>query len=296
MESAMPLSPEAAWRSPDLGPRRAIPTPAGDLMLHERGAGRTLVLVHGWLTNANLWRKVVPRLAGAFRVVTLDLPLGSHVAPMAADADLSPAGVGRLIGAATAALGVEDAVIVGNDSGGVYSQIALSQGAPAAGLVINASETPGATWPPAAFDPLQAAARAGLLRLGLMPLRDAGLRMADTAFGLLAGKPLEVAAGDSYVLPALEDDAILADAEKAIAAGTTADMEAATAWMVANFRRPVALIWPAEDQVFPHAAAHAYAAALPDGRYEEVAGSRSFTPEDAPEALADRIAAFAGEV
>ena len=47
------------------------------------GEGPPIVFVHGALVNANLWRKVVPRLDGYTRV-TLDLPLGSHLEPMPA--------------------------------------------------------------------------------------------------------------------------------------------------------------------------------------------------------------------
>ena len=43
---------------------------------------RPIVFVHGLLVNANLWRKVVERLAPDFRCITLDLPLGSHTLPM----------------------------------------------------------------------------------------------------------------------------------------------------------------------------------------------------------------------
>lgn len=290
----MTFSQAAAWRAPDLGPRRLIDTPAGALAVHERGAGRAIVLAHGWLTNANLWRGVVASLAARFRVVTLDLPLGAHIQPMRESADLSPAGIAGLILAALEALDLRDTLLVGNDSGGAYSQIALARDAGrVAGLVLNASEVPGTPWPPAAFDPLQAAARAKMLRPGLAALRDPALRMTPVAFGLLAAKPLDRQAGDSYVLPAVEDDAILADAHKAIGLVTTEAVAAASRTLVAGFDKPVALIWPDDDQVFPHQAAQAFAQALPHGRYETIAGARSFTPEDQPLALAERLAAFA---
>ena len=38
------------------------------------------------------WRKVVPPLAGEFRCIAPDWPLGSHTIPMNDDADLSPRG------------------------------------------------------------------------------------------------------------------------------------------------------------------------------------------------------------
>jgi hypothetical protein len=58
--------------------------------------------------NANLWRKVVPRLAPDFHCITLDLPLGSHELPMKPMADLSPPGVANLIADAIEALELQE--------------------------------------------------------------------------------------------------------------------------------------------------------------------------------------------
>ena len=66
------------WRDPALGDPRVLDLPGGPLRVFERGSGPAIVFVHGLLVNANLWRKVVPRLAPDFRYVALDMPLGSH--------------------------------------------------------------------------------------------------------------------------------------------------------------------------------------------------------------------------
>ena len=50
----------------------------------EAGSGPPIVFVHGLLVNANLWRKVVAKLSPDFRCIALDLPLGSHLTPLAA--------------------------------------------------------------------------------------------------------------------------------------------------------------------------------------------------------------------
>ena len=39
----------------------------------DRGEGRPILLVHGWLCSSRFWQRNVPELAAAFRVVTLDL-------------------------------------------------------------------------------------------------------------------------------------------------------------------------------------------------------------------------------
>jgi pimeloyl-ACP methyl ester carboxylesterase len=140
------------WRSELLGERRMIEVGGGRLDYFERGEGPALLFSHGWLANANLWRKVVDRLAADFRCLTLDLPLGSHRTPMDADADLSPLGVAGLIAEAVESLELDAVTLVGNDSGGAYSQIALARhrqriDSRVTGLVLTSCETPYDEWP-----------------------------------------------------------------------------------------------------------------------------------------------------
>jgi pimeloyl-ACP methyl ester carboxylesterase len=84
------LSASHRRRSELLGEPLSLALPGGTLDYFERGSGPALLFNHGWLANANLWRKVVDILCDEFRCLVLDLPLGSHRTPMDADADLSP--------------------------------------------------------------------------------------------------------------------------------------------------------------------------------------------------------------
>ena len=80
------------WRSELLGEARTRSSlRAAALDYFERGEGPVLLFSHGWLANANLWRKVVDELAGEFRCLVLDLPLGSHRTRWTPTADLGPA-------------------------------------------------------------------------------------------------------------------------------------------------------------------------------------------------------------
>src|SRR5690348_3657995 len=108
--SSSPPAPQH-WRSPLLGELLEIEVPSGRVQCFTRGSGPTIVFAHGWLANANLWRKVVDALADRFRCVTLDLPLGSHRVPCRADADLDAAGVAALVAAALDVLDVRDATV-----------------------------------------------------------------------------------------------------------------------------------------------------------------------------------------
>src|SRR5262245_29081952 len=106
-------------QSDALGDKHEIELPSGRNHYRDRGSGRPVVFIHGLLVNGDLWRDVVPTVADAgFRCITPDLPLGSHETPMHPDADLSPPGLAATIASFLDSLGLDDAVLVANDTGG----------------------------------------------------------------------------------------------------------------------------------------------------------------------------------
>jgi pimeloyl-ACP methyl ester carboxylesterase len=246
------------------------------------------------LANANLWRNLVERLADRFRCLTLDLPLGSHRVAMSVEADLSPTGCGELIAEALAALDLHDVTLVGNDSGGAYSQIATaSHPARIARLVLNSCETPHDEFPPPPFDGLPAIAKdIPLLGQLFEALRDRAIRSTPAAYGLLIKHPIDDLVSDSYALPALFDPDILRDTGKVMSAAASKPVHDAGRHLIAKFERPVLFAWGSEDQVFPLAHAQRYAGELADGLLTPIADAFSFTPEDQPQLLAEAIAHF----
>ena len=114
------------WRAPELGPARTLDMANGwRIRAHVTGEGPPIVFVHGALVNANLWRKVVPRLDG-FTRVSLDLPLGSHLEALPRKPTLDVPALAELIADALEALDLRDAIVVGNDTGGGLTQIAAA--------------------------------------------------------------------------------------------------------------------------------------------------------------------------
>lgn len=293
------MSDEHRWRSARLGDCRSLDVAGGAVEYFVRGEGPALVFSHGWLANANLWRKVVDLLCGGFRCLVLDLPLGSHRASMDTDADLSPSGVGALIADVVERLDLDDVTLVGNDSGGAYSQIALAQqgeqiGERVSRLVLTSCETPYDEWPPSPFDGLSAAARdPELLGQLLGALEDPAIRATPPAYGLLLKHPIESEVSDSYALPASRDKGVLHDVAKAMASTSTAPVRAAGEHLIAASDLPVQLIWSSEDEVFPLANAERYANALRYGELVRIDDSFSFTPEDRPDAVAEAVRGFA---
>jgi pimeloyl-ACP methyl ester carboxylesterase len=283
------------YRSELLGEAERLVLPQGEIDVFTRGSGPTIVFAHGWLANANLWRGVVDALAGSFRCVVLDLPFGAHRVPIGGDADLSAEGCGALIASALEALEVDGAALVGNDSGGAYSQIALSGASErVARLVLTSCETPWDEFPPPPFHGLPRAAQSveGLREL-LAPLEDNAVRELPVAFGLLVKHPLERVISDRYALPCLRDHAVLADTAAVMAGASTEAVHRAGRMMIERWQRPALFAWSHEDPVFPIAHARRYADALADAQIVEIEDCYSFRPEDQPSAVAAAIADFA---
>lgn len=75
--------------------RKEIQVPAGRIAYREEGSGKPIVFVHGYLVDGRLWSGVVDGLAGEFRCLAPDWPIGAHQAAMNPDADLSPPTLAR---------------------------------------------------------------------------------------------------------------------------------------------------------------------------------------------------------
>ena len=285
------------YRSPMLGAARTARVSAGEIRYVERGHGPALVFAHGWLGNANLWRKVVDRLADRHRCIVLDLPLGAHRVPVDPDADLTPSGCGAIITDAIDAIGLDEVTLVGNDSGGAYSQIGVAaRPGRIARLVLASCETPFDVFPPPPFTGLREAGKSEtFLKQAMQSLRTAEGRRRPGAFGLLMKHPVEETIFDSYALPAIEDDRILHDIAKAMRSASEVPVREAAEILASTFHKPVLFAWASEDPVFPLAHARAYAAKFSDARVELIDDAFSFTAEDQPDRLAGLIADFVRE-
>jgi pimeloyl-ACP methyl ester carboxylesterase len=294
-EDGMSVTERAGWRSPALGEAHELELPDGRLRCFEAGEGAPIVFVHGLLVNANLWRKVVAPLSREFRCIALDLPLGSHLAPAGERADLSPPGLAEMIANALEALGLDDATLVGNDTGGALAQILVTTRPERVGRLVLTSCDFGDNFPPPAFRPLKVVARVpGATEAVLTALRPRAPRRLPLAYGWLAKRPIERAAEDSYVLPALADAGVRGDLRRALVALDPRHTRTAAA-RLPGFDRPALVAWSRGDRFFPTRHAEELARLLPDARLEWIDDSYTFSPEDRPDRVAELVAAFARE-
>jgi pimeloyl-ACP methyl ester carboxylesterase len=287
------------WRAPALGQAHRLETRLGPLHYREAGDGPPVVFVHGFLSNANLWHKLIEHVAPHARCLSVDWPLGSHYEAMRADADLRPPAIRDLIVEFLAALDLREVILVGNDSGGAYTQMVAADGGDGrlAGLFLSGCETPEDHWPPKGFGHLQRAGRTrGGLTLMMQSLRlPPGWRSA-IAYGLLAKRPIEREVMWSYLDPFFRDRAVRRDACKVISEVGPAYHQRAAKALQDGFSKPVLFAWAREDPVFPFAHAQTYAGTLRNARLETIEDSYTYTAQDRPTRVAQLLNAFVRRV
>ena len=291
----MSTTDKATWRDPALGTQGELDLPGGRVRYFEAGRGAPIVFVHGLLVNANLWRKVVAQLSPDFRCIALDLPLGAHTLPMPENADLSVYGLADLIADAIEALGLEDATLVGNDTGGALCQVVVTRRPERIGRLVLTSCDYRDNFPPAMFAYLRfLPAISPLVPALFAPLRLRPFRRAPIAIGWLTKRPVDSDAEDTYVLPVLGDKRLRADLNKVIkAVDTRYTNEAAD--KLGKFEKPALVAWSREDKFFKPEHAEALARELPNSRLEWVEDARTFSMEDNPGRVTELIAGFVRE-
>jgi pimeloyl-ACP methyl ester carboxylesterase len=269
--------------------------PQGVIRYRELGAGKPIVLVHGLLTNGELWRDVAPRLAERFRVIAPDWPLGSHETPLHPGADLSPPGLAKIVADFLAELDLRDVTLVGNDTGGALSQlVAVNHPERLGRLVLTPCDAYENFLPPM-FRPLQVLARIpGAVFVVGQSLRPRAARRLPFAYGWLAKRPIPDDLSDAWMAPLLSNASVRREIA-AILKGISKRYTLEAAKRFGEFAKPVLIAWASEDRFFKLRYAERMAAAFPDARLEHIEDSFTFVSLDQPERTASLIAAFAGE-
>ena len=274
--------------------RMEIELSRGRVRYQDVGSGPPVVFVHGLLVNGELWRKVVPVVAGAgYRCLVPDWPLGAHSVAMPR-ADLTPPGVAALIAEFLTALDLRDVTLIANDTGGAITQLVMADHPERIGRVVLTSCDCFEAFFPSVFAPLPRFLRVpGATWLLVQALRLRALHRLPVTFGWVAKRlpPAEII--DSYLLPSRRDPAIRADLRRFVSAVHNRHTLAAAS-RLRGFDRPVLLAWAREDRLFPVSLARRLAAVLPDARLELIDDSYTFLPEDQPLALGRLVVNFLG--
>jgi pimeloyl-ACP methyl ester carboxylesterase len=281
--------------SPELGEPHTAEIPAGAIDYRERGSGSPIVFVHGVGVNGDLWRRVVPELAGGARCIAPDLPLGAHSRPLHEDANMSLPGLARIVADFLESLRLAEVTIVANDTGGAVAQWLVGHRPERIARLVLTSCDAFEKFPPTPQRYLEPAARVpGALRLVAWSVQFKAVQRTPTAYGWTTRVPIDADIMRSYTDPIRTNAGVRRDLARLLrAVDTRYTHEAAES--LRGFDKPALVVWAADDKLFPLEHGRRLAELLPQGRFTTIADSRTFIPEEQPGRLAEMVRDFVAE-
>jgi pimeloyl-ACP methyl ester carboxylesterase len=258
------------------------------------GTGPVLVLLHGLLMDASLWDEVIADLAVDHRCIAPTLPLGAHRLPMRAGADLTFAGIARLVAEFLDRLDLRDATVVGNDTGGALVQLLVCARIDQVKRIVLVSCDAFDNFPPGLTG--KALFMTGklpppLFGLFMQQMRLRLVRRLPIAFGWLTKRGDAVTA--RWLKPILQQPAIRRDTVRLLrAAASDPRFLIAAAESLPAYDRPALIVWAREDRVMPPEHGRRLAALFPRGKLVEIADSFTLIPLDQPAALGRELRDF----
>ncbi|MFE0856407.1 alpha/beta fold hydrolase [Streptomyces mutabilis] len=256
------------------------------------GDGPVVVLLHGLVHDATVWRKVIADLRTDHRVIAPTLPYGAHRRPMSRPP--TPDLVNELIAEFLDRLDLRDVTLVENDCGRAQT-VAARHPERLARLALVACEAfdnypPGL---PGKLIGLACRVPGGvslLVRvLGLRPLRRL-----PVGIGALTKRPVPDAIVDGWLRPLRTDPAVRRDF-RYYGTHVRRDELLEAAQGLRRFDRPALVVWALEDLMMPRAHGRRLAELLPRGRLVEIEDTRTLIAEDQPELLASLLREFIAE-
>ncbi|WP_273734772.1 alpha/beta fold hydrolase [Mycolicibacterium septicum] len=279
-----------------LSSRRMVQLPGGQVGVREHGSGRPVVLLHGLVANGLVWRHVVDglgaRFGGKIRCIAPDLALGSHT-PAVPGADLTLPGLARTVIDLLDALGIEEAVLVGNGYGGDIAQVvAACYPRRVEALVLVATNAfDSDPWPVRVLSRLASLPGAGPVQskaIGLKPVQR--LRI---TYGGATKRPIPADIMAEYLRPLRGDPLVRKDFRRFLGGLSPAYLTEYSP-RLADYDRPALVVWPREERYFPAEGAARLARTLPRAALEYVDDSYAWVPEDNPAPLVALLCEFLG--
>jgi pimeloyl-ACP methyl ester carboxylesterase len=246
----------------------------------ERGDGLPLVLIHGMPTSPLLWRKVIPRIAGARCLAWEMVGYGASI-PEGSERDISLSAQADYLALWLKHLGISRAVFAGHCVGGAVAQVAAIryQGICAGLLLTHALAYD--SWLPAFVKPLQA------LNGVVQRLPDPLFKQIFRAWlrrGHDSSEQTEAALETHWPHYARNGGAAFVRQIKALDTRDTL----AVADRLPNLNLPARLIWGTADRYQKIEVGERLARDL-KAPLRRIEGAKHFTPEDHPEVVAEEI-------
>lgn len=258
------------------------------------GEGPVVVLLHGLVHDATVWRHVIADLRTDHRCVAPTLPYGAHRRPMSPDVPLHPDAVNELVVEFLDRLDLRDVTLVESDCG--RAQTVAGQHPERLGRLVLISCEAFDNYPPGLPGKLigVAAKLPGGIPLLVRTLGVKALRRLPVGLGALTKRPVPDEIVEGWLRPLRTDKAIREDFRRyTLGVRRTELLEAVDG--MRTFDKPALVVWAAEDLMMPREHGRRLADVLPRGRLVEIADSRTLISEDQPELLATVLREFIAE-
>ncbi len=253
--------------------------------------GRPVVFVHGYMMGGDLWREVSRRLADfGLRCIAPTWPLGAHPEPLRRGADRTITGVAGMVAETLAALGLRDVVLVGNDTGGVVTQLVAVHHPDRLGALVLTSCDAFEHFPPPVLKPIILAAKSKTMFKTVAQAMRAPVAR-KRAFDGLAHTNID-AFTEGWVQPGLSNPAIAEDLRQFTLSLRT-EVTTGVAARLHEIGVPTLVAWSGDDVFFEQEDGRRLAATIPNARLEVIEGARTFSMVDRPDRLADLLSTVA---
>jgi pimeloyl-ACP methyl ester carboxylesterase len=266
---------------------------AGTIHYEEIGPqhGRPIVFVHGYMMGGQLWRQLSTRLAArGLRCIAPTWPLGAHPEPLRPGADRTITGVAGIVADVLAALELEDVVLVGNDTGGVVTQLVAVHHPERIGALVLTSCDAFEHFPPPVLKPLIRAAKSKTLFR--VVTRAVGIPVARRrAYAGLAHSDIDALTRE-WVQTTQSNPAIAEDLRQ-LTLSLRTEVTTGVATRLPEFDKPTLIAWSADDTFFELGDGERLAAIIPNSRLEVIDGARTFSMVDRPDQLAELLSRIA---
>jgi pimeloyl-ACP methyl ester carboxylesterase len=244
--------------------RRSIETASGRIAYVEKGRGPVALFVHGVFLNANLWDGTIAGVADGRRCLAPDILCHGDTEEHP-EADVSFAGQAAMLAEFLDALGVDQADVVANDSGGAIAQIfAARHPARVRTLALTNCDVHDG-WPPPAFVPTVQAVLGGALRPMLESMSDPAAARAALGVGFEHPDRLSDEALRGFLQPLMRSDARVRSLERffqAMDCRQTVEVEP----LLRRLQVPTLVVWGLADVFFDVAWARWLCETIPGAR------------------------------
>lgn len=259
--------------------RKRLPLSAGEMAYVDLGEGAPVLLLHGFPTSADLWRREAWLLAQRMRVIAPDL-LGFGESDKPVGADLSEMAQAGYVKELLWALGIDELAVVGHDIGGAIAQMLALDEKPMVRALVLLDSACFEAWPTEPVRRIQSAATAE----ETAEFAEENLRT-TFALGVAHQDRLEEHVVDAYLRPWLQDPPAFFRAAR----GQTGKGLAGRELELGDLDVPALIVWGEADPFLPPSLAERLGEALPGSTVALLPGCSHFVNEDAPQVVGPLI-------